>query len=149
MAESPDFLHLNNQNSLHPGMKDVMGSSHAETRAESEARKRAEAEAEMARFAMRESPAPSEPPKKSSVLFAVLTVIFTLIALAGTGFGVFEYFQNDSLKRDYADLERDYIELKDEFSSLRDSYNALKSSSNKSSSNTKTSPNSSSDPEEE
>ena len=122
MPESPDFLHLNSPDSLHPRMQDVMGSTHAETRAESEARKRAESEAEMTRFALTEPPMPAEPPRKSSVLFGVLTVIFLLVALAGTGFGVYEYFENEKLKTAYSLLEQDYQSVKEELTELREQY---------------------------
>lgn len=128
--ETPEFLHLNNQKSIVPPMKNVVGDTYAETKAEIEARKRAEALAEMAKMEAA-TPAPVEPPKKSSIWFSVLTILFLLIALAGVGFGVFEYTQNETLKENYEKLESDYLTVKDERDSLKENYDVLKSAYDK------------------
>ncbi len=123
MTSSPEFLHLNNKNSLHPPMKNVVGNTYAETRAEIEARKKAEQEAEMLKFAS--EPPASEPPKKSSVWFAVLTIIFLIVALAGVGFGVFEYFENESLKTKNDQLTAEYDSLKTSYETQKSLYEEL------------------------
>ena len=123
--ETPEFLHLNNTNSRHPPMKNVVGNTYAETRAEIEARKRAEEAAKLAKLEANR-PVPTTPPKKSSVWFAVLTVLFLLIALAGTGFGVFEYFENETLKENYSNLENDFLKLESERDSLLEDLTELR-----------------------
>lgn len=124
-----DTLQLNKPTGIVPPMKNVVGSTYAETRSEIEARKRAEAEAEAALLAARE--AKNAPAKKSSVWFAVLTVVFLLIALLATGFGIFEYTQNLTLESNYDALEKSYIELKnssdESINSLKEQINELKS----------------------
>ncbi|MBQ6396115.1 hypothetical protein IJH89_00850 [Candidatus Saccharibacteria bacterium] len=112
-----DTLQLNKPRGIVPPMKNVVGNTYAETRAEIEARQRAEAEAEAALFAARE--AANAPVKKSSIWFSVLTVIFLLIALAGTGFGVYEYVRNQSLQDSLDSLEKSFIELRDREDELR------------------------------
>ena len=117
-------------------MEDVVKGTHAETRAESERRKQAASEAEMTKFALKEPIVAVEPPKKSSVWFAVLTIVFLIAALLGVGFGVYEYFQNETLKTRYNDLEKTYLELKELYDSSIQ--NALKSTQNSSSKNSST-----------
>ena len=104
-------------------MKNVVGGTYAETRSEIEARERAAAETEAALLAARE--AKNAPAKKSSVWFAVLTVIFLLIALLGTGLGIYEYTKNLSLEESYNKLEEDYIELKNSADETRRLYDEL------------------------
>lgn len=123
MANPSEFFHLNNQNSLHPPMQDVVGNSHAETKAEIEARRRAEQEAEMARLAS-ENTSP-EAPHKYSLWFAFLTIIFLLVALAGAGFGVWEYFENKEIILKYNDLSKDYKKLESDYYDLRELYHSV------------------------
>jgi len=118
-----DTLQLNKPKSIVPPMKNVVGNTYAETRSEIEARERAAAEAEAALLAARE--AKNAPAKKSSVWFAVLTVVFLIIALLGTGFGVYEYTKNLTLEESYDALEKSYIELKDSADETRRLYDIL------------------------
>lgn len=118
-----DTLQLNKPRGIVPPMKNVVGSTYAETRSELEARERATAEAEAALLAARE--AANGPAKKSSVWFAILSVLFLIIALAGTGFGFYEYTKNISLEENYNRLEKDYIELKDSADETRRLYDDL------------------------
>ena len=118
-----DTLQLNKPQGIVPPMKNVVGGTYAETRSEIEARERAAAETEAALLAARE--AKNAPAKKSSVWFAVLTVIFLLIALLGTGLGIYEYTKNLSLEESYNKLEEDYIELKNSADETRRLYDEL------------------------
>ena len=118
-----DHLQLNRPRGIVPPMKNVVGNTYAETRSEIEARERAIAEMEAAQIAARE--AANAPVKKASVWFSVLTIIFLVVALLGTGFGIFEYIQNITLREDYAKLEKDYVELKDSADETKHQYEEM------------------------
>ena len=105
MAKSnpQEMFQLNKPKSINPPMQNVVGNTFAETK--TAARQRQEIEAEAARLAAEEIA--HEPPRKSSVWFGVLTIIFLVIALIGVGFGVYEYFQAESLREENASLKAD------------------------------------------
>lgn len=107
MKSKKDFVdslpHFGTRSSLNPPMKNVVGETYAETRAELETREKAEIERRAAKLAEKEIA--SLPPQKSSVWFAVLTIIFLIIALAGVGFGVYEYFENEKLRDEIINLQ--------------------------------------------
>ena len=97
MNEKPSFLDLNNSSTIVPPMKNKVGDSYAETRAEIEARNRANAEAlrqaEIQRLAearAAEIIAAQKPEKHTGL--TVLAVLMSLLAVAGVGATAALYF---------------------------------------------------------
>ncbi|MBQ1528057.1 hypothetical protein IIZ77_00210 [Candidatus Saccharibacteria bacterium] len=95
---------FNNAQPIVPPMKNVVGDTHAETKAEIEARQRAQMAADAAMLAAREA----QNGKKKSPWLAFLTILFAVIALAAAGFAVYEYHENDQLKAQLESANKSY-----------------------------------------
>ena len=110
------MFQLNRPRSLNPPMKNVVGSTYAETKTEIAAKRRVELENEANRLAAARIAA--EPPRKSSVWFGVLMILFLVVALAGVGFGVYEYFAAEDLREENASLRETNSVLDAELTNL-------------------------------
>lgn len=101
-ANAQEIFQLNKPRSIVPPMANVVGDTHAETRDEYEARRRAELGQ-----VLPPTPAPAtpEPAPKTSLWFIILSVVFAIIAIAGAGFGIYQYTENDKLRTTNASLE--------------------------------------------
>lgn len=118
---------FNNAGPIVPPMKNVVGNTHAETRAEIEARARAEQAAQAAMLAAAEEKA------KKSPWPAILIIIFAFIAVAAGGFAVYEYLEleklNTKLKTTETTLNEQYTnidELEKEITTLKTENKRLK-----------------------
>ena len=120
-TKSPqDMLQLNRPRGIVPPMKNVVGNTYAETRAEMEAKQRADLESELALARAREAAA--EKPKKATLWLGVLTIVFLTVALGTTAFGIFMYDQNTKLQEEYLELNQKYDAALLRVSELEDSY---------------------------
>ena len=115
-----DMLQLNRPRGIVPPMKNVVGNTYAETRAEMEAKQRADLESELALARAREEAA--EKPKKTTLWLGILTIVFLVIALAAAGFGIFMYDQNTKLLDEYSNLEEEHSAALRRISELEDAY---------------------------
>ena len=94
---------FNNAKPIVPPMKNVVGDTHAETRAEIEARNRAQQATDAAILA-----ANAEQSQKKSPWIAILTIIFAFIALAAAGFAIYEHSENEKLKQELEKANSSY-----------------------------------------
>ena len=120
---------LNQAKPIVPPMRNVVGDTHAETKAEIEARKRAQLAAEQAMLAAEQAEAEKEKTPWSSIL----VLIFGIIAIAGAGFAVYEHTENEKLQQRLIDtntslsqsltlsesLQKDLNDLKAEYEALK------------------------------
>lgn len=115
-----DMLQLNRPKSIVPPMKNVVGNTYAETRAEMKAKQRAEEEAQAA--LLRAQKEAAEKPRRSTLWLGVLTIVFLVIALAGSAFGVIMYSQNTSLLEANVELQNNYKQAKAKITELESAY---------------------------
>ena len=133
---------FNDPKSIVPPMKNVVGNTYAERRADADMARHAAEAAEAARLA---AFAEADAAKKANKWFLVLSVIFAVIAVSGAGFGIYEYLSNSKLREENAtlstrntDLLNEVETLTDENASLSTELEALKEKSEKSETEAKT-----------
>jgi len=122
---------FNDAKPIVPPMQDRTKGTYAETKAEIEARKHAQLAAEAAALAAAQAEANT--PKKSPWL-AILTSVFGVIAIAATGFAIYEYneitkleIQLDKANKNNSSMTETVESLQQELSKLTEEVELLRS----------------------